>query len=183
MYLISFSKAFVVSWLGCGSFSALWASLFAVNSAIAQPLPSYHQLPIDLAVEVGMEAIAACQQLGYRITVTVVDREGQRQFVAKGDGAAPHTLDNSFNKAYTAVSMGPIYKKYTTSELATLLVSQSPSGSYSPPPGISLSSGGIAIRMGDEIIAGIGVSGGPGGKFDEACARAGVEKISNRLLR
>ena len=129
-----------------------------------------------------MEAIAACKQSGYQVSVTIVDKAGQRQFVAKGDNAPTHTLDNSFNKAYTAVSLGAVYNKDRTSELATLLLSKSPSSPLNL-PGISLSAGGMTIKAGNEIIAGIGVSGSPGGQFDEACAKAGVEKIINHLPR
>ncbi len=33
----------------------------------------------------------------------------------------------------------------------------------------------------DRILAAIGVGGAPGGNFDEACAKAGLDKISDRL--
>jgi uncharacterized protein GlcG (DUF336 family) len=41
--------------------------------------------------------------------------------------------------------------------------------------------GGLPIKAGDEVIGGIGVGGAPGGEKDEACAQAGIEKISARL--
>jgi uncharacterized protein GlcG (DUF336 family) len=148
--------------------------------ARAQALLTQHQLPVKLAAEATMAAIAACKQSGYAVTVTIVDLDGVRQFFARGDGAPPHTLENSFIKAYSIVSMGAVYQQDTTSELAALLQRQSPG--KPPPPGISLSSGGVAIKIGDEMIAGMGVSGAPGGQFDERCAKAGVEQIQSRLL-
>jgi uncharacterized protein GlcG (DUF336 family) len=39
--------------------------------------------------------------------------------------------------------------------------------------------GGLPIKVGNEAIAGIGVSGAPGGDKDEACAQAGLAKISD----
>ena len=41
--------------------------------------------------------------------------------------------------------------------------------------------GGVPIKFGDETIGGIAVAGAPGGDKDEACANAGVAKISDRL--
>ncbi len=41
--------------------------------------------------------------------------------------------------------------------------------------------GGVPIKLGDELIGAIGASGAPGGKLDDARARAGLDKIKDRL--
>jgi uncharacterized protein GlcG (DUF336 family) len=41
--------------------------------------------------------------------------------------------------------------------------------------------GGVAFKVGDEIIGGIGVGGSPGGDKDEACAKAGIAKVRDLL--
>ena len=41
--------------------------------------------------------------------------------------------------------------------------------------------GGVVIKLGDEVIAAIGVGGAPAAKDDEVCARAGIDKIRGRL--
>jgi uncharacterized protein GlcG (DUF336 family) len=41
--------------------------------------------------------------------------------------------------------------------------------------------GAIRIKIGAEAIGAIGVGGAPGGDLDEACAKAGLDKISGRL--
>jgi uncharacterized protein GlcG (DUF336 family) len=41
--------------------------------------------------------------------------------------------------------------------------------------------GGLPIKVGDDIIGAVGVSGSPGGDKDEACARAGIEKVGEQL--
>ena len=41
--------------------------------------------------------------------------------------------------------------------------------------------GGVPIKVGDETIGAVGASGAPGGKLDDACARAGIDKIKDRL--
>jgi uncharacterized protein GlcG (DUF336 family) len=44
-----------------------------------------------------------------------------------------------------------------------------------------LAVGGLPIKAGNETIGATGVSGAPGGDKDEACANAGLAKISDRL--
>ena len=38
--------------------------------------------------------------------------------------------------------------------------------------------GALPIKVGDDTIGAIGVSGAPGGDKDEACAKAGLDKVS-----
>lgn len=160
----------------------LWVMLsVAFPIAYAESLPTVSQLPLKLAAEAGLEAIAVCRKSGYAVTVTVVNAEGQRQVVLRDEVASPHTLDNSFNKAYSAISLGKIYQTETTTALAELLLNKPTTLFLASLPGITLGSGGIAIKAGNQWIAGLGVSGSPGGPFDEACAKAAVAKIKNRL--
>ena len=48
-------------------------------------------------------------------------------------------------------------------------------------PHLVLASGGVVIKVGDEVIGAIGVSGAPGGDNDAACAKAGLDKIKDRM--
>jgi uncharacterized protein GlcG (DUF336 family) len=48
-------------------------------------------------------------------------------------------------------------------------------------PHILLLPGAIRIKVDAEAIGAIGVGGAPGGDLDEACAKAGLDKISGRL--
>ncbi len=48
-------------------------------------------------------------------------------------------------------------------------------------PHLILIGGGVVIKSGDEVIGAIGAGGAPGGDLDEACARAGVDKIRDQL--
>jgi uncharacterized protein GlcG (DUF336 family) len=153
-------------------------SLGLIASAVpAQNLPVEKVLPQALAVEAAQGAIAACEQQGYRVSAAVVDRAGLVRALIRADGAGPHTLDSSRRKAYTAVSL-----RHTTTELAKL-VSETPmaAGLRDMNETILILGGRLPIKAGDEVIGGIGVGGAPGGDKDEACARAGVEKISARL--
>jgi uncharacterized protein GlcG (DUF336 family) len=42
--------------------------------------------------------------------------------------------------------------------------------------------GGLPIKVGDDTIAGVGISGAPGGDKDEACAKAGIDKVLDQLI-
>ena len=42
--------------------------------------------------------------------------------------------------------------------------------------------GGVPIKMGNETIGGVGLSGAPnGGQQEEACGKAGVDKVAAQL--
>jgi uncharacterized protein GlcG (DUF336 family) len=144
-------------------------------------LVSAQDLPMALALEAAAEAVAACEKTNYRVTVTVLDRAGQTRVILKGDKATPHTLDSSRGKAYTVVTLGPILKMDTSGEIATRVRENPAAAGLSAIPGLVFLTGGVAIKSGDEIIAAIGVGGAPGGNLDEVCAKAGIEKIKDRL--
>ena len=40
---------------------------------------------------------------------------------------------------------------------------------------------GVPIKVAEETIGGVGVSGAPGGPNDKACAVAGIERVADRL--
>ena len=41
--------------------------------------------------------------------------------------------------------------------------------------------GGVPIRLGNDAIGAVGVSGAVGGDKDEACANAGIAKVADKL--
>lgn len=144
-------------------------------------LLSAKDLPMALAMEAAAEAVAACEKNNYRVTVTVLDRAGQTRVILKGDKATPHTLDSSRGKAYTVITLGPIFKMDTSGEIATRVRENPAVAGLSAIPGLVFLTGGVAIKSGDEIIAALGVGGAPGGNLDEVCAKAGIDKIKDRL--
>lgn len=163
----------------------LGLSLIFTPQALA--LTTLYQLPMNLAAEAAMEAVESCRQNGYAVTATVVNREGLVQVVIRGDGATPHTIENSFYKAFTLITLGPITKQESTEAIARQMTPAAlPVGSVplapNPITGISFSTGGVAIKVGDQLVAGIGVSGAPVGQLDQACALQGLEKINSRLV-
>jgi uncharacterized protein GlcG (DUF336 family) len=163
------------------------ASVSAQTSGQPAPAPALRTmkvLPAAWAVEGAMAAVEECRMKGISVSASVVGWDGLRQVVIRGDGASPHTVENSYNKGYTMVTLGPIQKKDTTGEIAAAMT-RSPATSTSMPPaslpGLTFTPGGVAVKVDGQIIAGLGVSGAPDGNIDEGCARAGLAKIEAHL--
>jgi uncharacterized protein GlcG (DUF336 family) len=143
--------------------------------ALAQAL-TMHRIPAALAAEAAAEAVAFCARQGYRETAVVVDIDGAHQAEVRGDGAGIHTLDSANDKAYTAVT-------FRSDTLPLAERAKEPGGivTLSKLPHVLFFGGGVVIKIGEEVVGAIGASGAPGAKLDEDCARAGVDKIRDRL--
>ena len=151
-------------------------------AAQAQGLISVQRLSAPLANELVGETVAQCAQKGYAVTAVVVDLEGVRQALLRGNGAPIHTLDNAFYKAYSAASLTLARKENSTKEVADRMA-KNPATTIpqTPLPNVTYAVGGVTIKAGETAIGAIGVSGAPGGQFDEECARVALAKIKDRM--
>jgi len=154
---------------------------FPLGSAIAQVGESGYSLPLALAVKAATKAIATCASNGYPVSAVVVDTSGVIKLEAKGDHSTIHTTTSAFRKAYTVVTFGPIFRFDTSSAFAALAAKNPAGAALATLPDIALLPGGVAIKVGDEIVAALGIGGSPGGDKDEACAQAGVASIKDDL--
>ena len=154
---------------------ALAGTVLGASMSSAETLQT-HRIPAALAVEAANEAISVCAKQGYRETADVVDADGATIAAIRGDGAGVHTLDSAHDKAYTSVSF-----KNDTLALADRAKGEDSIAPLAKLPHIMFIGGGVVIKMGDEIIGGIGAAGAPGAKLDDNCARAGLDKIRDRL--
>jgi uncharacterized protein GlcG (DUF336 family) len=162
--------------------TALAVLVLAPIAASAQGLVTIQKLSAPLANELVGETVAACAAKGYTVTAVVVDLDGVRQALLRGNGAPIHTLDNAFYKAYSAASLTLSRKENSTKEVADRIGKNPPSTvPQTPLPNVTYAVGGVAIKAGETTIGGIGVSGAPGGQFDEECARAALAKIKERM--
>jgi uncharacterized protein GlcG (DUF336 family) len=164
---------------------ALLLCAFAIAGAAApahaQNVLTIHRLSAALASEAVSAAVAACAKQGYKVTATVVDADGVQQAVLRGDGASMTTLGAARDKAYTAFMLGAPRNEDSSGAIASRMGANPSAGGLAKLPHILLLQGGLVIRAGGEAIAAIGVGGAPGGNLDEACAKAGVDAISDRL--
>ena len=131
-------------------------------------------LPLEMALEAASTALETCEEDGYNVTVAVVDRSGVEKVVLKGDDVGPHTIASSIGKAFTSASMGR-----PTGDIAAAIANNPELDELkSMDERILILAGGLPIRIDDELVAGIGVGGAPGGHLDEACAQAGIDEIT-----
>lgn len=131
-------------------------------------------ITLALALTIANAAIAQCQSMGYTVSVTIVDRAGLPIVMLRDDGAGLHTPEGSDRKAYTARAFGQssaAFAKWLEDRPETV-----GSRHYSRVLAIP---GGIPIKVGDDIVGAVGVSGTPG--KDDDCAQAGIDKVADQL--
>jgi uncharacterized protein GlcG (DUF336 family) len=159
------------------AFATLLAAA-ALGCAAAPAVVNEPALSMDGAMQAAQGALAACRKEGQHVSVTVVDATGRPKIALRDDGAAPHTAEHSFRKAYTALSYRMPSAEYGKRAAEAKGLAIGPQLL----PGITTAAGGVPIKSGDRTIAAIGVSGTPssagGGEGDARCAAAGVERIA-----
>jgi uncharacterized protein GlcG (DUF336 family) len=156
--------------------AALALLLSSVTPSVAQGLLTTHRVPATLANEAVGEAVAHCAGQGYAVSAVLVDIDGVRQAVLRGDQAGVHTLDSALGKAYTSTSF-----KTESGAVAERIQNNPGAAGLRQVPGVLFVQGGVPIKVGDEVLGAIAVAGAPGGQLDEACARAGLDKVKDRL--
>lgn len=132
-------------------------------------------LSASMAMTMAQTAIETCKTNGYKVSVTVVGNNGEVILQVRGDGTGPHTMENSMRKAYTARTT-----RTASGEMAKRLKAD-PQLSLVTLPNIVAAQGALPIKVGEDVVGAIGVSGAPGGEKDEACAQAGIDKVADML--
>jgi len=158
------------------SAAALALATSAPAAVRAEGLVSTKRLSASLAAELVLGAVTACAQKDYHVGAVVLDTSGVQQAALRGDGAAAQNVLNAVDKAYTAASFG-----MDTAELVERAKAGRASSAFAKVPHLLLNAGGVVIKVGDEVIGAIGVSGAPGGDNDVVCAKAALEKIKDRM--
>jgi uncharacterized protein GlcG (DUF336 family) len=150
-------------------------TLFA-PPAWAQGVIMVRDVSYDMALVMAQAAIDHCRSSGFKIGVSVVDRGGHVLVTLRDHGAAHHTLELAQRKAYTS----RVFRQ-SSKDFSQRLRDNPISAGLGTTTGVVATVGGIPIKIGDETIGGIGVSGAPGGQNDEACAQAGIAKVADQL--
>src|SRR2546429_6562347 len=149
----------------------------AATGVQGQGLVTTHKLSAALANELVGDSVAICAKNGYKVVAVVVDLDGVRQAVLRGDGAPIHSMDNAYYKAYTIASLGLSRKEETTKAIADRMAKNPPSNvPQTPLPNVSYAQGAIAIMAGGNTIGGLGGSRAPGGPFHGGWPRAALGK-------
>ena len=138
-------------------------------------LLTHRDLADAMAKTVAETAIDSCAAKGYAVSAVVVDRDGEVIVAMRADNAGPHTMENARRKAYTARSF-----RTATSEYAKRYADNNPVVHQQVTlPNVIAIPGGLPVKVGGDVIAGVGVSGSPG--VDEPCVQAGLDKVADQL--
>src|SRR5262245_4825731 len=130
--------------------------------ASAQGLVTVRDVSYDMALVMATTAIEHCRSRGFKIGVSVVDRGGHVLVTLRDHGAAHHTVELAQRKAYTS----RVFRQ-TSRDFSQRLRDNPVSAGLGTTTGVVATVGGIPIKVGDEVIGGVGVSGAPGGQRDE----------------
>ena len=145
---------------------------FTIAPAAAQGLVTSPRIGAALANEAVGAAVATCAAQGYNETAVLVDTDGVVQAVLRGDNTGIHTIDSAHDKAYTAVTFKRDTMEMKPGETDVLVARL---------PHLLRAGGGVVIKSGTTVLGAIGASGAPGYQYDDACAKAGIQKIMDRL--
>jgi uncharacterized protein GlcG (DUF336 family) len=150
-------------------------SVCALAAPASAQLLSHKDLTASIAFTIAQTAIETCKANGYAVSVTVVGRNGEVILQVRGDNTGPHTFENSFRKAYTARTF-----RSPSGALADRLKAD-PTLPLIHLSNVIANQGALPIKVGDDVIGAAGASGAPGGEKDEACVKAGLDKVADQL--
>lgn len=153
------------------------ASMMACRPASGQEaLVTYKSLSPELALDLAHAALDDCRKRGFQVAVAVVDRFGQTQVMIRDRFAGPHTPATAAGKAWTAVSF-----RTNTTDLIGISQPGMPQAGVRDLPGTVILGGGVRLEAGGVTVGAVGVSGAPGGDADDACAKAGIAAVQDKL--
>ena len=141
------------------------------------PFVELKVLKPEVALQMVQAALAHCRDGGYQVGVMVVDRFGVPQAFMRDRFAGIHVFETTRRKAWTAVSF-----RTDTTELATATAAGEPlSGLRELSQALPLGGGLVVLDGEGSLVAGIGVSGAPGGDLDDECAQAGIDAVEDQI--
>ena len=108
-------------------------------------------------------------------TIATCKANGEILLQVRGDNTGPHTMENSFRKAYTSrtfrIPSGAMEER----------IKKDPTLSLQYLAGFTSGRGALPIKVGEDVVGAVGASGAPGGDKDEACVQAALNKVADQL--
>ncbi len=156
-------------------FAAVTIALAASASPAGAALIAHKDLTLSIAKTIAEETVAACAAKGWAESAVVVDRDGATIVEMRGDNASPHTVENARRKAYSAMT----FKQPTAEYAKKLQDPNSVAHQQVTLPNVIAIPGGQPIKVGNDVVGGVGASGSPG--FDDDCVNAGMDKVKDQL--
>src|SRR5581483_9905066 len=137
---------------------------------------TYKSIAPDAALDLAKAALATCRTNGFQVSVVVLDRFGQQLVLLRDRFAGLPASTAANDKAYTALGF-----HMTSGDFAKAIQIGRLGAGLTGLPHILPLAGGLAIEAGGAVLGAVGVAGAPGGDKDEACAKAGLDAIRDRL--
>jgi uncharacterized protein GlcG (DUF336 family) len=130
-------------------------------------------LTLDGALAAIEAARMKANELGVAMVIVVVDESGILKAFARMDGTGIGSIDLASGKAYTAAAF-----RTATKDLAER-VAQDPArlAAFSNAPRVVLLPGGVPLKVGDDVVGGIGCGGGTPDQ-DAEVAQAGADAFA-----
>jgi uncharacterized protein GlcG (DUF336 family) len=154
---------------------SLIAALAGLGGTAQAQLLTHKDISLAMATTIAQTAMDTCKAQGYNVSVHVVGRDGQVILGVRNDGAGLATFENSMKKAFTARTFGRSSGEFADG------VKGNPNAGALFLTNITPAQGALPIKVGNETIGAVGVSGAPGGEKDEVCAKAGIDKVAAEL--
>jgi len=161
-------RAYLIAGL---SLAAVVVGAVSVNAQLV----ANKDLSLPMALTIAQTAIDTCKSQGYSVSAHVLGRNGEILVSLRGDETAPHTMENSFKKAWTSRAQRIPSGKFAEN------VKGNPNAGALHLSNMVPAQGALPIMIGEETIGAIGISGAPGGDKDEACAKTGIDKVAADL--
>jgi len=144
------------------------------SPAFAQGVVTQKSISLPMAQTIANAVIAKCQSMGYKISVSVLDRGGLALVMLRDEGASLHTVESSDRKAYTARTF-----RQPSAAIVKRIHDEPAVAGFTQYSRVIALAGGLPIKVGDDVIGAVGVSGSPG--KDDECAQAGIDKVADQL--
>ena len=150
------------------------AFLILSGHANAQEVVMQRNLSLGMAKTIAEATLAECQSRGFSTAVAVVDRAGLPIVMMRSEQATSQMMEMARRKAFTA-------RMFRTTTLEFQQRTTDPAfAAQRDVFDILALGGGVPIRVGNEIIGGVG-SSGSSQETDDACAKAGVASVADVL--
>ena len=151
-------------------------SLVTLPAQAAEGIITYKSLAPDVAFDLARAALQQCRKDGFQVAVVVIDRFGVPLVVVRDRFAGSLGLRVARGKAKTALAFtrdtGDLAKMVETGEINRALANM---------PDVVMVAGGLVIQSGGSTLGAVGVSNATDGDKDEACAKAGLAAVQDKL--
>lgn len=144
------------------------------TAVAAQGLVTQKNISLAMAPTIAQAAVAQCESMGFKVSVTVADRAGLPIVMLRGDGAGLHTPEGAERKACTART----FSQPSADFVKRLTERPETVGSRQYTRVLALA-GGLPIKAGSEVVGAVGVPGSRG--KDDVGSQAGIDKVADQL--